>query len=177
LGVLGPVHAVDENDPIGAATKRCSHAQLNKGNLGLVYTDSRIGPSEQNALFVRIEEITKATIFASPENVVTFTRLQNDSCRLAKAAQKCAFDLIAKLRKKADGKEEVNGRDHDSSNSLEAVVDQHVWRTVEDHPSIRDIIIAENSKNMHDKPNLDLDTVVAKFRKHIHYFGHLGKST
>jgi hypothetical protein len=54
------------------------------------------------------------------------------------------------------------------------VVDQHLRQTVEDHPSIRDIITVEN-KNMYDEPNLDLDAVIAKFTKHVHYFGHLRK--
>jgi hypothetical protein len=84
-GVLEPIYVVNENDPSDAATKKYSHARLHKGNLALVRPDSRIGPSEQNALLVRIEENTHATDSASPEHVVTFKEFRDDSCRLANA--------------------------------------------------------------------------------------------
>ena len=71
--------------------------------------------------------------------------------------------------------DETNRRDHASSNGCEAVVDQYLRQTVADHQSIRDIIIAENQKNLHDKPSLDTGTMVTKFRKYVHLFGHLGK--
>jgi hypothetical protein len=173
--VIEPKITLNENvKRIDTATKKSIHAQLHEGNLALVHPDSRAGPSEESALLVSIGENTEATIFACPEHIVYLTKLRDDSCELAKAARECAFDLIAKLGSKADGEEEVKSRDDDTSDGLEAVVDQHVWRTVEDHSSIRDIIIAENKKNIHEQLNLDMDTVVAKFKKHVHFFGHLG---
>jgi hypothetical protein len=42
--VLEPVNVVNEKDPIGAATKKYSRAQLHKGNLALVHPGFRIGP-------------------------------------------------------------------------------------------------------------------------------------
>jgi hypothetical protein len=41
---------------------------------------------------------------------------------------------------------------------LRGVVNEYLRRIIEDNPSIREIIIAEDNKDMHDDPYLDLDT-------------------
>jgi hypothetical protein len=72
------------------------------------------------------------------------------------------------------GSREGNGSDKRLWGGSEAAVNEYLWQTVEANPSIQ-IIIAENKKDMHDDPNLDLDAVVTKFTKHVRCFGHLGK--
>jgi hypothetical protein len=74
------------------------------------------------------------------------------------------------LVSKADGKYGLNMLDQGVLGGIEVVVNEYLRRIVEDNPSIHEIIIAEDNKDMHDDPYLDLDTVVAKFTKRVHYF-------
>ena len=98
----GALYFSNPNDPTDAATKKCGHGKLHKGNLALVHPGSGLGSREGNGFDIRLW------------------------------------------------------------GGSEAAVNEYLRQTVEANLSIQ-IIIAENKKDMHDDPNLDLDAIVMKF--------------